>query len=171
MNAFIKKAWPYICALIAIILVIIIISSFALTKNEKMFVEVYKEYVESTLENPDSIEITSITEYTDENGGVVVHLGYKYTTDVGYSKSDSFYVVTNTITIDATLIHLGTSSYYENAVKKYNGQSVEKGFMTKSTSTLWGSSDEIEIINLWMAKQATSNWNAYDIDKINNAIK
>ena len=169
----IKQFLPYVLAVLSVVIVIILAaSSSQLTKNEKMFVDVYKQFVESTLENPESIEITSVTEYTDENGGVVVNFHYKYKTDVGYTKTDNLYVVTSRITIDASLIEFGMfgSSYYEGLVEKYNGCRVKRGFTTQNTSTLTSSSEEIQILSLWMSLQAKSDWDAYDVDAINKAI-
>ena len=86
----IKQVLPYVLVVFSVVFVVILaVSSSTLTKNEKLFVDVYKEFVVSTLENPESIEITSVTEYTDENGGVVVNFHYKYKTDVGYTKTDN----------------------------------------------------------------------------------
>ena len=163
--------------IVAIFLLIIIAASSptssTLTKNEKKFVEVYEEYVEPTLENPESIEITSISEYTDEKGGIVVFFGYKYTTDVGYTKDgDSLYVVTNTITVDAHFIDLPTYStiYDEQLIEKYNGKSVETGFIVRSID-VGNFIDKNQILGLWKRLQASSEWGAYNLDRINNAIK
>ena len=173
-KPFYYKWWFW--TIVAISLLALIVSSFTLTKNEKMFVEAYKEYVEPTLENPESIEITSIREYTDENGGVVVYFRYKYTTDLGYSKQGSLYVVTNKITIDASLIDLSSSlllstSSDEKAIEKYNGKSVKTGFVTENISTLGITDEAIIILSYWQRLQATYKWDAYNLDRINNAIK
>ena len=172
-KPFYYKWWFW--TIIAIVLLAIMGSSSpssTLTENEKKFVEVYEEYIESTLENPESIEITNIAEYTDEKGGVVVYFSYKYTTDVGYTKDgDSLYVVTNRITVDASLIDLPMYStfYDEQLIEKYNGQSVETGFVVKSNE-VGNFIDENQILGLWKRLQATYKWDPYDLDRINNAI-
>lgn len=182
MNAFVKhtkRLAAYFCAVLVIFSLIFSTSSCSfleMSENEKMFVAVYKKYVEQNLENPETIEIVDIEARTDEKGGVAVRFQYKHQTEGGYFVTDSHYVVTSKITIDATLVELSgiQEIMYGSEVKAYNGQSVDIGFNVEKLVDGFGISStsakkNVEILTLWWAVQSTSTRD-YNLKKINNAI-
>lgn len=141
-------------------------------ERQQKFIDCYNTYVKRSLVNSDTVTIKSITEDVDEKGGTLVHFTYEYTTDAGYRQQDSMYLVTSTITLDASLITLTElNQSYGDDIAKYDGKSVPAGFMKEY---IWGRSTEEKILDLWRQFQDDSKYaddDAYDIDEINEGIK
>lgn len=143
-------------------------------ERQQNFIDCYSQYVKPALKNSDTVTIKKISEQVDEKGGTLVHFTYEYTTDAGYRQQDSLYLVTRTITLDATLITLDQyHASYGDDVTNHNGKSASPGFMAKTISSFWGS-DEMEMLSLWKQFQANSQYaddDAYDLEAINEAIQ
>ena len=165
--------------IVSAILCVCCLSALSLTScgsllNEKSqdFVDCYNNYVKATIENSDTVVIERISETVDAKGGTLVYFTYEYTTDVGYKTSRSLYMVTSKITIDASLITLSESreSVYGDAVAKYNGKSVDKGFVAEKIHS-YSKDEDMQIISLWRSVQTDRSYETeYDVDKINNSI-
>ena len=142
------------------------------SKKERAFVTCYNNYVKPTLENSDTVVITSVSESVDANGGTLVRFKYEYTTDAGYKTSRSLYLVTSKITIDSSLITLSelNESMYGDKVVKLNGKSVDEGFVAESIQS-YSTNEDMQIISLWKSVQIDRTYaTTYDVDMINNLI-
>lgn len=78
-------------------------------------------------------------------------------------------MVTNKITIDSSLITLSewNESEYGDKVVKFNGKSVDKGFVTENILS-YSNDENVQIISLWRSVQADYSYRTtYDVDMIN----
>jgi hypothetical protein len=134
--------------------------------------KVHNDYVKSNFDNPELVEIDSITGYADKNGGILVHFTYKCWTEDGkfVTERGSLYLVVGTITIDISQFKFNCS----NELKyQYNGKSVEKGFSIREINDpLSGvNAEQRGILSIWIEYQTTSKADVYNLDRINKAIK
>ena len=179
MNRFIKIILCLLCSVILFfgILSITTILRYMQNPNTKEinFINCYNAHIRETIENPETVVITSIEEKTDAHGGTLVCFTYEYITDIGYKTSRKVEIVTKEITIDPSLITLtqGMESYFAEELAKLNGKSAPVGTTTEN-ALINVDKDAQQVIILWELLQADStlsNSNEYDLEKINRYIK
>ena len=169
-----KKSLSIICLAIALVMMIMTMSSCIFDssssyseENEKLFIEVVKEFLMPTLEQPETLEITDTKEYVDNNNGILVFVEYAYQTNAGYKEENWIYLVVSTITIDATQITVSASdTNTKELIEKYNGQSVPRGYMSKISLVL---NEQNQILNFWQQNQGHCT-DSYNKEKVNEGI-